>query len=43
MEAIKEKELKKKNKKYLAARHKTDQCIRIIKMGNKKIDFNIKH
>lgn len=35
-ETIEEKEFKKKNKKYLAARHETDQNIRITKPGNKK-------
>ena len=29
-------EFKKKNKKYLAARHKTDQHIRVTRPGNKK-------
>ena len=31
-----EKEFKKKYKKYLAARHETDQYIRVTRPGNKK-------
>ena len=36
----KEKKYKKKNKKYLAARHETDQNIRVTRPGNKKPVFD---
>ena len=36
MEAKEEKEFKKKNKKYLAARHETDQRVMVTRPGNKK-------
>jgi hypothetical protein len=36
METKEEKEFKKKHKKYLAARRKTDQYIKVTRPGNKK-------
>ena len=40
MATKKEKEFKKKNQKYLAARRKTDQYIRVSRPGNKKPVFD---
>ena len=39
-ETKKEKEFKKKNKKYLAARHETDQYIKVTRPGSKKPVLN---
>ena len=36
MEAKEEKEFKKKNKKYLTARHETDKYVKVTRLGNKK-------